>query len=218
MTRTGLLLKRLKNNKYVAILIVVGAVVSGIIGFGEKLQKFATLIYPKKETVTLAQITELLNKSQPPKRVSYEALPKKLQERFDRTLRDLTQSRFYFSAGAETYRADNPAVLKYLVSVTKDMRYALVALGNASVLGLRASCFDEQNNLVDSESGDREVVLKQSADYSGTLRFYIEVMDVDAVGQINVAVGRRGPTSGHGFESESLGVEPAFEMDSPPPP
>jgi len=137
-------------------------------------------------------------------------------QRFDQEIENLSKAGFVIGASSlTTYRVEEPTTIKVMVPVTETLRYAIVVCGNASINGVRGALFDEQGNLLDSDEGDRKISLKQSSDYTGTIECFIEVKDVDAVGQINTAIARRAPREQH--NSESFGVEPTFKMEGSPP-
>lgn len=228
-TRADQILERIKNNKLVAVIIVAAVIVIGVANFKDALQKLGLSVFgQKKERKELAgangeqlhadlqQIKEQLKRAPPATEVAYQPLPQKLEERFDHEMENLLKQGFMIAPDIATFRVEQSTVIPLTFSATETLRYAVVAYGNASILGLEAKMFDEEGNLLDSDEGDRKVVVKQSSDYTGMVQCFIKVKDVDAVGQINVATARRAPPE-PSQSKRDLGWEPTFKMETSSP-
>ncbi len=215
-TRADKIFKRIKNNKLVAVIIVVVAIVIAVANFKNALRELGLPLFrQKKESSTLQEILDQLKRAPAPTQVSYQPLPQKLQERFDQEMQNLVKQHFVIAPNILTYQVEESTAIKLpsMLLVTQGLRYAVIACGNASIHGLQATMFDEDGNLLDSDEGDRKVVVKTSSDYTGTAEAFIQVKDVDGVGQINIATARRAPPE-PSQSPRGLGWEPTFHTET----
>lgn len=120
------------------------------------------------------------------------SLPAKLDERFHGQMKELTGRGYSFSPDEHTYRCESKSYTRILVPVTRGVSYAVVACANSSTGPIHGYVHDEAGTFLTRDTySDRQFTIPFVATYNGTAVVYIEVTDVDSIGQINVSIGRR---------------------------
>jgi hypothetical protein len=230
-THPDQILERIKNNKLVAAIIVVAVIVIGVANFKDALQKLGLSAFGQKKErkelvgvngeqlhADLQRIVEQLKSAPPATKVTHQPLPQTLEEQFDHEMENLVKQGFAIAPNILTYLVKESEAIKLplMVPVTHGLRHAVVACGNASIDGLQAIMLDEEGNLLDSDKGDRKVVVQTSSDYTGDVECFIQVKHVDGVGQINIATASRVPPE-PSQSKRDVGLEPTFQMETSSP-
>jgi hypothetical protein len=133
---------------------------------------------------------------------------------------ELTQLGYYFSPTNSDFSVDHKSVFTVSVPVAEGLEYVIVAVGSPTIGALREYIFDETGEAVtaDLNKTGYQGFYSFRAKFTGAAQVFFEADQVQSPSQILCMVGRRGEEEPRQqSNTEEMGVEPTFEMQSTSP-